>query len=208
MFSDRPLQRLSIHRSSRFGVVGRSLDEQVSAHIAGWELLTIFLAGSVAALAVAFVPMPLRVPGHAILKAALPILFAVAIVPRRGAGSLVGASAALTAGALLMPGMGNLKMAAVASLFAIGPAMDAAISGAKHAGWRLWLRCAMAGLAANTIAFAVRWGAAWFGLQGLGPHQLKQFSVWAYLSFAVCGLLAGLLSAAVCFSGSEKEDRT
>jgi hypothetical protein len=166
------------------------------------ELATLVAGGVLATVAVAFLPLQLRIPGHAILKATLPIVLGIALVPRNYAGTLSGLAACGTVGVLLAMGMGNLQMAAVTSLLAIGPAIDLAMHGARRGGWRLYLRFGLAGLIANLLAFAVRWGTAWLGLDGMSPHTRNSLGLAAFLSFACCGLVAGMISAFACFRGS------
>src|SRR5262249_55100060 len=149
--------------------------------------------GVVAALAVAFVSPQMRVPGHAILKATLPIVLGVAVVPRWFSGTIAGIASAATVGCLLATGRGNLQPAAVTALLAIGPAVDLAMSRAGAAGWRLYLRFAIAGLLANMLAFAVRWGAGAIEPAGAQHHMMNQPSLVRLLSFAACGLIAGLI---------------
>ncbi len=172
--------------------------------IAGVELLSLVCAGGLAAAAIAFIPLQMQIPGHAILKAALPMVFGVAMVPRRGAGTVAGLAAAGAVGAFFVLNVGNMQPAAVIALLAIGPAIDIALNGAKKAGWRLYLRFALAGLLANLVSFAVRWGTASFHLDSPRPHALREFGFAALASFALCGLAAGLISAVVCFRASVK----
>ncbi|MCI0349404.1 MAG: hypothetical protein L0Z53_08260, partial [Acidobacteriales bacterium] len=84
------------------------------------ELATLVAAGVLATIAVAFLPLQLRIPGHAILKATLPIVVGIALVPRSFAGTLSGLAACSTVGIFLALGIGNLQTAAVTSLLAIG----------------------------------------------------------------------------------------
>jgi hypothetical protein len=170
------------------------------------ELLFLATAGALAASAVAFIPLPLRIPGHAILKAALPIVVGVALVPRPFAGSLCGLSAIVTMSAFLALGIGNLPAAAVSSLVAIGPAIDLAMRGARRAGWPLYLRFAMAGMMANLLAFAVRWGTSALELDGFRSHMMSQIGLGAFLSFSLCGLMAGLMSAVICFRAASESE--
>ncbi|QDU89848.1 hypothetical protein Pla175_32440 [Pirellulimonas nuda] len=166
------------------------------------EAALLAVAGVLAACAVTFLPTPIRAPGHAILKATLPIVAGVALAPRLWAGSLCGAAAAASTGLMLGLGLGNLQPAAVAALLAIGPAIDLAMRGAGRGGWTLYLRFALAGLAANLFAFAVRWGVAWLALDGARLHTMQQIGPGALASFALCGLAAGLVSGVLCFRGA------
>lgn len=167
------------------------------------EIAILISAGIVAAAAVAFLPLQIRVPGHAILKAALPMVFGISLAPRRAAGTISGIAAAAAVGLFQLAGVGNLQAAAVTSLLALGPAIDLAMLGVAR-GWLIYLRIAAAGLAANLLAFAVRWGTAWLELDGPRPHTMQQIGIGAFLSFAACGLAAGLLSAVICFRRSSR----
>lgn len=186
--------------ASRFHGVG-----ETSRAIGAAELLILIGAGLIAACAVAFLPLQLRIPGHAILKAALPIVCGVALAPRRFAGTVAGISAGLTAEALLVTGWAHLPAAALTSLLAIGPAIDIAKRGARSAGWPLYLRFAAAGLAANAIAFAVRWSTAALALDGFNLHMLPKFGLGVLASFAICGIVAGLISAIICYRDTNRQ---
>src|SRR6476661_619305 len=50
------------------------------------ELAILLLAGALAACSVVLIDLNLRLPGHAILKAVLPITLGFALAPRAGAG--------------------------------------------------------------------------------------------------------------------------
>jgi hypothetical protein len=158
-------------------------------------------------MATAWLPLALRIPGHAILKRAAPIILGVAAVPRPFAGGIAGAGAAATLGIFLAAGVGHVHAAAATSLLAIGPAIDLAILGLPRKPASVYLRFAIAGLGANLLAFLVRWGTAAFGLDGVQPHRMSQFGVGALASFALCGILAGLLSAVVFFRNSADRSR-
>lgn len=168
------------------------------------ELLTLVAAGMLGALAIAFMPLPIRVPGHAILKAALPMVAGVALVPRRYSGTIAGFAAGGTVAILLAMGLGRFQTGAVTALLAIGPAIDLATTRVTPGGWRLYFRFGAAGVIANLAAFAVRWGTSWFGIDGARPHTIAQFGIGVLISFAACGLVAGLVSALVCFRASSR----
>ncbi len=101
-----------------------------------------------------------------------------------------------------MAGFGHLQAAAVTSLLALGPAIDWALRRANGGRWQLYLRFALAGMAANLCAFAVRWGLALFQADGLHPLNMQHFVFGAFLSFTVCGIAAGLMSGVICFRNS------
>ncbi|HEV3418550.1 MAG TPA: hypothetical protein VG056_17130 [Pirellulales bacterium] len=173
-----------------------------SDRLTSGELATLLLAGALATVAVVAFSPALRIPGHAILRATLPIVCGMALVPRRFAGSIMTVGAGAAAWGLSASGFENWQPAAVVALLALGPAIDVAMMGRAATGWRLYARFALAGILANSLSFAVRFGTFWFRLDDGRPHSLRQFSVGVFLSFAACGAVAGLLSAAVCCRSS------
>lgn len=170
-----------------------------STRVSTTELVVLGVAGSLAALAVAFLPLGLRIPGHKILLATLPMMAGLMLVPRAFSGTAMGLSAAATVGVCYFFGVGRLQPAAVFPLLALGPILDLVLYGTPRHGWQLYVRCATAGLTANLGAYLVRWGVAWGSLQSTEFHTLKEFGWSVAGSFTVCGLAAGLLSGAACF---------
>lgn len=189
-----PYSRLS--GASRLPALRVSGQSRVSA-----ELLVLVTGGALAAAAVAFIPLNLRLPGHAILKAALPMVLGMALAPRQFAGTISGVAAAITAGLLIVTGIAHTQAGGSTALLALGPAIDLATSGAKTGGRALYWRFALAGLMANFCAFTVRWASAWLELDG-GTSHMKQQGLWPVATYAACGLAAGLISAAICFRAS------
>lgn len=184
-----------------------------------WREVAVLLAcGVLAAVAVAMVQLPLRIPGHAILRAALPMVAGLALVPRRSAGGVMSLGALATVAVFYFASLGHLQAAAVTGMLALGPAIDFALRG-EPTGWRLYLRLAIAGLVANLIAWGVRMMAALMfaggmagrgggGGRGMGggngmgramAHDFLEFWPVALATFALCGAIAGLASAAVWF---------
>jgi hypothetical protein len=170
------------------------------------ELAILLIAGALATLAVATLSMGLQVPGSSILRAALPIILGVALVPRRLAGSVTAVGAALTSITLMATGLAALQPASLTSLLALGPAIDLALARGVRGGPWLYLRFGSAGLVANTLAFFVRAGASWLALEAARPHSNSRFGLGVFLSFAACGIVAGLVSAIVCFRWSSRTD--
>jgi hypothetical protein len=177
-----------------------------SDYLTGGELATLLFAGSLATVAVVAISLSLRIPGHAILRAALPMVCGMALVPRRLAGSIMSLGAGAAALGLSAAGVGTGQPAALVALFALGPAIDLAMMGPTTSGWRVYLRFALAGMLANSLAFAVRLAVSWFQLDNLRPHTLTHFGVGVFLSYAACGAVAGLLGAAVCFRFSARPE--
>jgi len=197
---------LSIHgglaQGSRIGALTRG-EERVR----GAEILLLLGTGMVAALASAFLDMGLRIPGHAILRAVFPMAFGLAAVPRRFAGSVMGVGAVASAIALKAGGSGALGMGATTSLILTGPLLDLALWRAQR-GWRLYLGFALAGLASNLAALAVRGGVKVGGLDRLGGRPLADWWPVATGTYALCGILAGLVSALVWFHLSADRPRS
>lgn len=162
------------------------------------EILLLLGMGAVAAMTTAFLELGLRVPGHAILRAVFPMALGMALVPRQFAGSTMGLGALASAAVLKLGGSTALGVGAMTSLLLTGPMLDLALARAKR-GWRLYLGFALAGLASNLAAFAVRGGAKGIGLDHLAARPLAEWWLVAAGTYALCGILAGLLSAAVWF---------
>jgi hypothetical protein len=199
MFNSTTLPYRRIGGASRLGPLSVPTDK-----LGGIELFALIIAGTLATLAIAFIPLQLRVPGHAILKATLPIVLGVALVPRPFAGTISGLAAMGSVGTLLAMGTATFQPAAVMALVAIGPAIDLALYRTRTGGRSLYLRFAAAGLLANLFAFAVRWGMAWLELDG-SAHTMQRIGIWALLSFAACGVAAGLVSAVICFRSQSRD---
>lgn len=195
---------------------------------AATELAILATLGAVAALATSLPLSFARLPGHAILRGALPLILGMSLVPRRTAGAVMSLAAAATFGALRLGGLGLPNPAAWVGVLCLGPAMDLAVVGARG-GWRLYARFAAAGLAANLAAFAVRMATTPLGIaaaaghvpgsgggrgngmgggrglggghgmgRGAGP-SVVEFWPTALASFALFGALAGLVCAIIWF---------
>ncbi len=76
--------------------------------------------------------------------------------------------------------------------------LDAALWRAK-AGWPVYLSFALAGCLANLGALAVRGAGKLSGWDSLLKRPLAEWVSVASWSYLVCGLVAGLLSAAIWF---------
>jgi hypothetical protein len=161
------------------------------------ELSILAAAGVVATLAIAFLQTPLRIPGHAILKAALPLACGMAFVPKPLAGTTMGSASLFAAGALLLAGVGNLQAAAVVSLLFVGPAFDWARHKADSSRPVLIARFALVGLGVNLIAFAVRFGTAFWQADGWHPLNFRTLGSTAMVSFVVCGIVAGVICGTI-----------
>jgi hypothetical protein len=167
------------------------------------EIALLILFGVGAASMSLFPDYHLQIPGHAILRSVFPMALGLALVPRRSAGTIMGTSALVTALSLKSGGFGGFGPGAVTSLCATGPLLDLALAWAKK-GWQLYGGIVAAGLGSNLLALLVRGLLKYYGLGGGGRSAGggRLFEEWwmqAAFTYPVCGILAGLISAAVWF---------
>jgi hypothetical protein len=167
------------------------------------EFAALLLFGGLAACSMLFLDFGVRMPGHAVLRAVLPMACGLAVVPRRGAGLVMGGGALLTLAGLSLGGHPGSGTGSTTSLLLIGPMMDAALWSARP-GLRLYLSFALAGFATNLVAFLVRGAAKAGGGTGAGGRAMESWLQVAVFTYAACGLLAGLISAAMLFHWSGK----
>jgi hypothetical protein len=178
---------------SRVRSIGRLND-----HVSTLEVVTLVLLGVTAAVMSGYVRLGLRIPGHSIVLAVLPMAFGIAVVPRQLAGTTMSVSAMLTAALLSASGVRYFGVGAMASITAVGPLLDLALARARG-GWRLYLGFVLAGLAANTVAFSVRGASKLLQVEGLGRRLFSDWLSQAAVTYVLAGALAGLLSAACWF---------
>jgi hypothetical protein len=160
------------------------------------EAVALLLAGASAAVLSASLDLHLRIPGHAIIRSVFPMALGLALVPRRLTGVCMGAAAWATSALLKSMGSG-IGPGALASLCLTGPCLDMALLGARG-GWRLYPRFAVAGLASNLLALGIR-----SGFRAFEWDHERGMAEWfrqAALTYPLCGIVAGLVSAAVWFS--------
>jgi hypothetical protein len=171
------------------------------------ELATLTALGLCAALASTLLDFKLRIPGHAILRAIVPMSLGLALVPRHYAGSVMTATALLGVLGLSAWGMSHGGSGAWTSLLLTGPMLDVAARGARP-GWRLYLGFSLAGLASNLVALTVRAGTKVLGWEHGGNRPFQEWWPQAIGTYAACGLVAGLLSALFWFHlASEPHDQ-
>ena len=162
------------------------------------EVAALLLIGGLATCLMVFWDWGLRIPGHAILRSVFPVVLGLALVPRRGAGTVMGAGALTTLAWMQFGGLASPGWGSMTSLLLIGPMLDFALWSAKPGGRMVW-RFALAGFATNFAAFAVRGATKYFSLPGGGTRPFASWLSPAILTYSVCGLLAGVISAAVWF---------
>ncbi|MDA0832041.1 MAG: hypothetical protein O2955_13420 [Planctomycetota bacterium] len=171
------------------------------------DAVILFAAGFLAAAAAQFLDFNVKIPGHAILRTIIPVTLGIALVPRRISGTLIGVSAFISTLLFGLTGAERIGMGAMTSMLVAGPILDAALWGSRS-GKNIVIRCALAGVVINLVAFAVR-GQAKLG--GFGGGGGKPFKVWfsgAIVSYLVCGLLAGLICGILWFRSKETNDET
>lgn len=192
--------KASLLDSSRVPAISRATS------ISAAELGCLFLCGSVATLAVGILrQLQIPVPGHAILRATLPMALGFALVPRRSAGIVMSVSAGLAAAVLSWSGLAQIPTPAALSVVALGPVLDIAMSG-RPQGWRLYVRFAMAGSVANLLAFALKLAAFKMGWDSDSGGNFASVKTAALISFFLCGAVAGLVSAAIWFRARVDND--
>jgi hypothetical protein len=206
MFNPAFAPQLGLKDSSRLPSLSRS------AEITAAEFACLLACGALAALAVGLVHLQLRVPGHAILRGALPMAMGLALVPRRLSGLVMAIGAGITSTAMGAAHIGTFPASSMVSVLALGPILDLALLG-RSSGWRLYLRFAAAGAAANLLALALKIAGFRLGIEtgggggmGGGGGQTLTFSSMAFVSFLICGALAGLIGAAVWFRFRVNDD--
>jgi hypothetical protein len=135
----------------------------------------------------------------------------LALVPRRGAGLIMGAAAALTllplmlgytpAGVLFTKGAGSTTSPLLA-----GPMLELTTRPARR-GWRLYLAFILAGVLVNLAALLVQGGSKLAGWDAGGGKPLAVWLATALWSYPLCGACAGLFSAVCWFHGSGERPR-
>ena len=158
--------------------------------------LLVFL-GIAAAGFSGLVKTGLGIPGHNILRVIFPMALGLAVVPRHGAATIMGLSGSAAAAMFLLGGARGFGTGAVTSLVLTGFLLDLALAKARR-GPSLYVRLVLAGLAANLAAFLVRGGSKALG-GGFPGLPLELWWPKAMVTYAACGALAGLASAAVWF---------
>ena len=179
--------------------------DSVSAPAADWILLFVF--GSMAAFCSACLDLGIqRVPGHAILRVVFPLALGFAVVPRRGAGTVMGVAAFLVASLLSLSGIRGegLGVGAMTSLVATGPLLDWTLRRA-NSGWKQYAGFTLAGICSNVLALLVRGTLKATGFELPGRRPLLDWLAQACVTYVLCGLVAGLISAVILFYGRRSD---
>lgn len=166
------------------------------------EVLFLLGLGLLAGLVRCYADLRLGVPGHSIVLIMLPVAVGVAATRRRGAGTVTSASALATVAAVsCFPVKVSIGLGAVVSLFAAGPALDIWLSVLRRRR-SVYTACVLAGVSANLVALCAKIGVRTVGLYP-GIQAAAFFDLWihrATITYPLCGAVAGLLAAAVCFT--------
>lgn len=163
------------------------------------ELATLVLIGAVAAVLASTMDLGLRIPGHRILYTIFPMAFGFSLVPRRGAGTVMGVSAVTTTGLFALVGARVPGAGGLTSLALTGPLLDIALR-RRGRGWRLYAAFVLAGVMSNVAVFLVRGAAKALAVPGLaGSRPFDEWLSVAVFTYAIAGFLAGLISAATWF---------
>jgi hypothetical protein len=169
---------------------------RVRDRISAGEMAILIFCGIASASAVSFLRLGLRIPGHAIVLAMIPMALGLALAPRKFSGFIMSASACSTAFTFGLLGLVQNGAGSFVSLCLIGPMMDLALTKVRS-GWRLYLGMILAGISTNLLALFSR---SMSKLLGLDPGT-RPFDAWwsqALITYCLCGALAGLIGA-LCF---------
>jgi hypothetical protein len=171
-------------------------ETQTRERISASEILALLFCGAVSASLIAFVRLGLRIPGHSIVLSMVPMVFGLAMAPRRFSGFIMSAGALGTASAFTGAGLAQYGAGAFVSLCLMGPMMDLALTKVRS-GWRLYLGLVLAGIGTNLMALASR---STSKLMGIDPGTRPFVGWWnqALLTYTLCGAIAGLFGA-ICF---------
>ena len=168
------------------------------------ELAMLAGFGALAALAVAYMKLGLRIPGHSIVWAALPMAAGLALAPRRLAGTTMSAGALGTAW-LTSLGGASFGSGAMTSLLLLGPMIDLARVRAGR-GWWQYGALVLAGVVASALALGSR---ALPKLLDIDVPDGRPFDAWwtqALLTYTLSGIVAGgLVALAGCTAARRPE---
>jgi hypothetical protein len=166
--------------------------------ISALELLLLLACGGAAAATVGLVNLSLRIPGHSIVLAALPMVLGMSLAPRRFAGSVMSAGALGTSWLLTGIGAAGVGAGSSVSLLLLGPMMDVAL---RHAGggWRVYAALGASGVATNLLALGSRAAAKLLGLDLAGARPFDSWWLQAIVTYTLSGAVAGLLGALCWF---------
>lgn len=174
------------------------------------EWLALIGAGASATLLTTFVDLHLQIPGHSIVLVVFPLALGFALVPRRRAGTTMGFSALSTTLLLTLTGTRVAGPGGLASLLLTGPCLDLALRWGGR-GWHLYAAFVIGGAASNAAAFVIRALTKVAGIGGPAGGGGRAMGAWlpqAVWTYALAGVVAGLISAATWFHAHERLSST
>lgn len=175
--------------------------------ISAAELLLLLTCGAAAAAAVAYVKLSLRIPGHSIVLAALPMVLGLSLAPRRLAGSVMSAGAIGASWLLAAVSGASYGSGSSVSLLLIGPMMDVAVRHARG-GRRVYVALVLSGVATNLLALGSRAAFKVLGLDlAAGARPFDSWWLQASVTYTLSGVIAGLLGALCWFHLSDRTTR-
>lgn len=201
MVGDWFVVRDGLAGASRFPLLVRP-GERISAV----ELLLLLVCGGAAAATVGLVNLSLRIPGHSIVLAALPMVLGLSLAPRRFAGSMMSVGALGTSWFLTGIGGASYGAGASASLILLGPMMDVALRHARS-GWRVYAALVTSGVVTNLVALGSRAAAKLLGLDLAGARPFDSWWLQAIVTYTLSGAVAGLLGAVCWFHFNDRSGR-
>jgi len=169
---------------------------RVREYISATEMIILMSCGAAATSAISFIKLGLRIPGHAIVLAMIPLALGFALAPRRLSGFIMSGAALSTAAVFTIAGLAQYGTGSFVSLCLMGPITDLALTKARS-GWRLYLGLVVAGIATNLLALMSRTAGR---LLGVDPSW-RPFGSWmsqAIVTYSLSGAVAGLIGA-ICF---------
>ena len=172
--------------------------------ISAAELLLLLTCGGAAAAAVAYVKLSLRIPGHSIVLAALPMVLGLSLAPRHLVGSVMSVGAVGTAWLLSATGGASYGSGSIVSLSLIGPMMDVAVRHARG-GWRVYAALVLSGVATNLLALGSRAAFKVLGLDEAGARAFDSWWLQAVVTYTLSGAVAGLLGALCWFHFNDRK---
>lgn len=169
------------------------------------DAAVLLACGATAALAVAYVKLGLRIPGHSIVLAALPMAFGLSMAPRRLAGTVMSAGALGTAWLTSLAGA-SFGSGATISLFLLGPMTDVALLRAGQSSWR-YGAVVLAGLLTNVLALGSRAVPKVLGFDVADGRPFDSWWTQAIVTYSLSGIVAGALGALAVFRAHRRAER-
>ena len=170
--------------------------------VSAWELVILVVAGVLSG-ATSFAIRGWGIPGSTVVQGILPMAAGLVMVPRRGSGLLMGTSALATGLVLCAASTINVNPSALARLWLLGACLDFGLSRNEYNS-RIWLAFITAGMGANLLGYGVKQISAQLGWEGVGGRGISYGWPVTLMSYAICGAIAGGVSAILFFRRPDK----